>query len=67
MEDIALQRKPIRKIDAMTPEEFIKFLKEFLPYVKNGEVDINDIRITEKIDGSAIQLIWVNNDMKFES
>ena len=67
MEDITLQRKPIKKVDAMSPEEFIEFLKEFLPYVKNGAVDINDIRITEKIDGSAIQMLWVDNDMKFES
>lgn len=67
MEDIALQRKPIKKVDVMTPEEFIKFLKEFLPYVKNGLVDINDVRITEKIDGSSIQLMWLDDDMKFES
>jgi hypothetical protein len=30
----------------MTPKDFIAFLKEFLPYVKNGKVDLNDIRIT---------------------
>ena len=67
MEDINSTRKPIQKVNAMSPKEFIAFLKEFLPYVKNGKVDLNDIRITEKVDGSAISLLWNNNDMKFES
>lgn len=67
MEDISSTRKPIQKVNAMNPKEFIAFLKEFLPYVKNGKVDLNDIRITEKVDGSALSLLWNNNDMKFES
>lgn len=67
MEDINSNRKPIQKVNAMGPKDFIAFLKEFLPYVKNGKVDLNDIRITEKVDGSAISLIWSDNDMKFES
>lgn len=67
MEQIDSNRKPIRKVNAMTPKEFIAFLKEFLPYVKNGKVDLNDIRITQKIDGAAIALSWINNDMYFES
>ena len=67
MEDINSTRKPIQKVNAMSPKEFIAFLKEFLPYVKNGKVDLNDIRITEKVDGSALSLLWNNNDMKFES
>lgn len=67
IEQINSKRKPIKKIDAMTPKEFIAFLKEFLPYVKNGKVDLNDIRITQKIDGAAIALSWINNDMYFES
>ena len=48
MEDINSTRKPIQKVNAMSPKEFIAFLKEFLPYVKNGKVDLNDIIITEK-------------------
>lgn len=67
MEDINSTRKPIQKVNAMSPKKFIAFLKEFLPYVKNGKVDLNDIRITEKVDGSALSLLWNNNDMKFES
>lgn len=67
MEDINSNRKPIQKVNAMNPKEFITFLKEFLPFVKNGKVDLNDIRITEKVDGSAISLLWNDNDMKFES
>lgn len=50
MEDINSTRKPIQKVNAMDPKQFIAFLKEFLPYVKNGKVDLNDIRITEKVD-----------------
>lgn len=67
MEDINSNRKPILKVNQMSPEQFVAFLKEFLPYVKNGKVDLNDVRISEKIDGSAIALVWVDNDMKFES
>lgn len=50
MEDINSNRKPILKVNQMSPEQFIYFLKEFLPYVKEGKVDLNDIRISEKID-----------------
>ena len=53
MEDITSQRKPIKKVDAMSPKDFIAFLKDFLPYVKNGKVDLNDIRISEKCDRSG--------------
>jgi len=67
MEDINLNRKPILKVDQMAPEQFISFLREFLPYVKNGKVDLKDVRVTEKVDGSSIQLAWIDNDMKFES
>ena len=58
MEDINSNRKPIQKVDAMSPKDFIKFLKEFLPYVKNGKVDLNDVRISEKCDrtGDCIKL-----------
>lgn len=67
MEDINSNRKPIQKVNQMGPKDFILFLKEFLPYVKNGKVDLKDVRITEKVDGSAIALVWIDNDMKFES
>ena len=50
MEDINSNRKPILKVNQMSPEQFISFLKEFLPYVKEGTVDLNDVRISEKID-----------------
>lgn len=56
MEDINSNRKPIQKVDAMSPKDFIKFLKEFLPYVKNSKVDLNDIRISEKIDGQNFRI-----------
>ena len=67
MEDIDTQRKPIQKVDAMSPKEFIAFLKEFLPYVKNGAVDLNDIRVSEKVDGQALRLLTQNGEMLFES
>lgn len=67
MEDINSNRKPILKVDQMEPEQFIAFLKEFLPYVKKGKVDLKDVRVTEKVDGSSIQMAWVDDDMKFES
>jgi hypothetical protein len=67
MEGIDSNRKPIPKINAMTPKQFIEFLKEFLPYVKNGKVDLNDVRITEKFDGSALRLLTSNGKMLFES
>lgn len=50
MQDINSTRKSIQKVDAMNPHEFIAFLKQFLPYVKDGKVDLNDVRITQKID-----------------
>ena len=67
MEDITSQRKPIQKVDAMSPKDFIRFLKEFLPYVKDGKVDLNDIRISEKVDGQSIKLLTQNGEMMFES
>ena len=67
MEDINSNRKPIQKVNQMDPTDFISFLKEFLPYVKNGKVELKDVRITEKVDGSAIALAWIDDDMKFES
>lgn len=66
-EDLDTRRKPIRKIADMKPQEFIRFLKEFLPLVKNGKVDLNDISITEKIDGSALRLLTIDGKMMFES
>lgn len=57
MEDINSQRKPIQKVDAMSPKDFLRFLKEFLPYVKDGKVDLNDIRISEKVDRSGVSHI----------
>ena len=50
MEDINSNRKSIRKVNQMDPHEFIEFLKEFLPLVKNGKVDLKDVRVTEKVD-----------------
>ena len=67
MEDISSQRVSIRKVDAMSPTEFLSFLKEFIPLVKNGKVDLNDVRITEKVDGQSLKLMTVNGEMKFES
>ena len=67
MEDISSKRKPIQKVDAMNPHDFLKFLREFIPYVKDGRVDLNDIRITEKIDGQALKLLTQNGEMMFES
>lgn len=67
MENIDSNRKPIPKINAMSPKQFIEFLKEFLPYVKNGKVDLDDVRITEKFDGNALRLLTKNGKMMFES
>ena len=67
MEDISTQRKSIRKVDAMKPEEFIQFLKEFIPLIKDGKVDLNDVRISEKVDGQALRLLTKNGEMMFES
>jgi len=67
MEEITAGRKPIQKVDAMGPRDFLKFLREFLPYVKNGKVDLNDVRVTEKVDGQHLELCTVNGEMMFES
>ena len=67
MEDISTQRKPIQKVNAMGPKDFLAFLKEFLPLIKDGKVDLNQVRISEKIDGQALRLMTVNGEMKFES
>ena len=67
MEDISTQRKPIQKVNAMGPKDFLVFLKEFLPLIKDGKVDLNQVRISEKVDGQALRLMTVNGEMKFES
>ena len=67
MEDLSSKRQSIPKIDQLSPKQFIGFLKEFLPLVKNGKVQLNDVQITEKIDGSAIRLLTINGEMFFES
>lgn len=67
MESISSPRKPIQKVDAMPPKDFIRFLKEFLPYVKDGKVDLKDIRISEKVDGQSLKLLTCDGEMMFES
>lgn len=67
MEDLDTKRKPIQKVDAMSPRDFIRFLKELIPYIKDGKVDLKDVRITEKCDGQSLKLLTINGLMKFES
>lgn len=67
MEDITSQRKPIQKVDAMKPKEFIAFLKEILPLVEKGKVDLNEVRISEKVDGQSLKMLTQKGKMMFES
>lgn len=68
-EDASSSRKPIIKLDQMNAHQFVNFMRKFLPYVNNGKVDMNSVRITEKIDGAAFMVLtsMKNDELLFES
>ncbi|HPM74256.1 MAG TPA: RNA ligase family protein [Saccharofermentans sp.] len=53
--DTKTKREAMKKIHQMNDKEFIQFFKELLPYIKNGAIDLDLLRITEKIDGSSFR------------
>lgn len=61
-------RKPIQKVDQMSPRDFLRFLRKVLPMIqKDGTFPDLSVRITEKIDGSAFRLAVLSGKMLFES
>lgn len=65
--DLDTKRKGIKKINQLNTHEFLNFLRQLLALFENNELNLNKITITEKIDGSAIRLIMLNNNLLFES
>ena len=67
MNSLDTKRKGIKKVNQMSNHDFLKFLRELLPLFKDNELDLNAVTITEKIDGTAIRLVMINNELLFES
>ena len=67
LEDLDSNRKPIQKLEQMSPRQFLNFLREFLPLIKNDRLELEDVRVTEKYDGSAIKLVTADSELLFES
>ena len=67
MNSLDTKRKGIKKVNQMSNRDFLKFLRELLPLFKDNELDLNTVTITEKIDGTAIRLVMINNELLFES
>lgn len=67
MNSLDTKRKGIKKVNQMSNHDFLKFLRELLPLFKDNELDLNTVTITEKIDGTAIRLVMINNELLFES
>ena len=67
MESLNSKRKGLQKIDQMNTKDFLEFLREILPLFKDNKLDLNNVIITEKPDGTAIRLVVLNNDLLFES
>lgn len=61
------RRHGLQKIDQMNTKTFMDFLREILPLFKENQLDLNEVTITEKPDGSAIRLIVKNGKLLFES
>lgn len=61
------KRKGLQKIDQMNTKDFLGFLREILPLFKDNKLDLENVIITEKPDGTAIRLAVLNNDLLFES
>lgn len=61
-------RTSMLKIESMPTHAFLQFLREFLMYIdENGNLDLNRIEITEKIDGQAFRILTLDRNIYFES
>jgi hypothetical protein len=67
MGSLESKRKGLQKIDQMNTKDFLEFLREILPLFKDNKLDLDNVIITEKSDGTAIRLAVLNNDLLFES
>lgn len=68
MDKLNTKRVGMKKINQLSTHDFLKFLKEILPcFNKNNELDLDKVTVSEKIDGTAIRLAIINNDLFFES
>ena len=61
------RRKGLQKIDKLNTKNFLDFLREILPLFKENKLNLDEVIITEKPDGSAIRLIMDNDNLLFES
>lgn len=67
-ENLNTKREGIKKINQMSTQEFLRFLREFVTlFDKNNKLDLSKVTISEKIDGQAIRLIYLNNELYFEN
>lgn len=65
--NIDTRRKGLQKIDKLNTKNFLDFLREILPLFKENKLNLDEVTITEKPDGSAIRLIMNNDNLLFES
>lgn len=67
-EELNTKRKGIMKVDQMSAQQFLRFLREFLNQFDDmNQLNIDNVVITEKIDGVALRLAFLNNELLFES
>lgn len=67
MDCLNTNRKSMQKLDQISTKQFVQFLHNFLPAIKNGKIDTNKVLITEKPDGSAIRVAVIDGELYFES
>ena len=59
----ANKRVSLLKIKQMNKKQFVQFLKDISPNIKDGKIDSENMKITEKIDGSSYRIAWFNNEV----
>lgn len=67
-ESLNTKREGIKKINQMNTQEFLRFLREFVTlFDQDNRLDLSKVIISEKIDGQAIRLVYLNNQLYFEN
>ena len=61
------KRESILKIYQMKPKVFVEFLKDLRPFVQDGQLDLEQVQASEKVDGAAIRFGYFEGQVFLES
>ena len=56
MNNLNTARKSIKKVNQMTNQQFLNFLRDIIPYFKDGKLDLSRVKIQEKVDRLCLQI-----------